>query len=261
MENSNKETTQRLWNHCFGNNSRMSDYSKIEAARMLEEAGIFTPNDPNSPEIVVWYRANRSISTADLNVMLDDLKKEGKECCILVVDYLRRIRAAEPNKDLRLELANVTNELKTIATEQDIPVITASQLNREAFRMLDEAETFDEKIRQSDKIGASAVGESIDIIQNADYSFVVNKMFNAVRNEAGDIEYTDNFLLVKLIASRGRQSNIVSFKHRFEGNNDMKLIEDIYTKPVSVVTTNDMVNDRVAKNGQKTRGPRSIATS
>ena len=80
MENTNEETLTRLWNHCFGNNSEIKNYDKVEAANMLERAKIFTPNDPNSPELLIWYRSNRSINTADLNVMLEDLKKEGKEC-------------------------------------------------------------------------------------------------------------------------------------------------------------------------------------
>lgn len=124
MENTNEETITRLWNHCFGNDDNIANHDKIEAANMFEKAGLFTPNNPNAPELQIWYRPNRSISTSDLNGMLDDLKKDGKECVFLILDYLKRIRAAEYNKDLRLELANVTNELKTIAMEQDIPILT-----------------------------------------------------------------------------------------------------------------------------------------
>ena len=128
METTNEETITRLWNHCFGNASEMKAYEPAEAARMLENAKIFTPNDPNSPEIMIWYRANRSINTADLNVMLEDLKKQGRECTFLILDYLKRIRPVETSKELRIELSNITNELKTIAMEQDIPILTAMQL-------------------------------------------------------------------------------------------------------------------------------------
>ena len=134
MENTNDETLIRLWNNQFGDNNPITNYDETTAARMLETAGIFTPNDPKSPEILMWYRPNRSISTVDLNIMLEDLKKDGRECCLLVLDYLKRIRPSEPNKDLRLELANITNELKTIAMEQDIPVVSAMQLNYQAIR-------------------------------------------------------------------------------------------------------------------------------
>ena len=80
MENTNEETVQRLWNHCFGNASEIKNYEPVEAARMLEKAKLFTPNDPTSPELLIWYRANRSITTADLNIMLEELKEQGKEC-------------------------------------------------------------------------------------------------------------------------------------------------------------------------------------
>ena len=80
MENSNEETITRLWNHCFGNDSSMKDYEPQQAARMFEQAKLFTPNDPASPELMIWYRSNRSINTADLNALLEDLKKDGKQC-------------------------------------------------------------------------------------------------------------------------------------------------------------------------------------
>lgn len=260
MENTNEETLVRLWNHCFGDNDHIANHDKIEAANMLEKAGIFSPNNPNAPELQIWYRPNRSISTADLNVMLEDLKKDGKECVLLILDYLKRIRPAENNKDLRLELSNVTNELKTIAMEQDIPILTGMQLNREAFKVLEDAETFDEKLRASDKIGASNVGESIDIVQNCDLGFIVNQMFRKQFNDDGDLEYVDHYLYIKLIACRTKQPSITSFKHRFKDNNGMALIEDInLPRPVSTSTDTEFIKDRQNQNGQKTRGPRSIA--
>lgn len=259
MENTNEETIKRLWAHCFGNESDISNYDEVTAANMLENAGLFTPNDANAPEIVIWYRPNKSISTADLNNMLEDLKRNGQECCLLILDYVKRIRPVEASKELRIELSNITNELKTIAMEQDIPILTAMQLNREAFKTLEDADSFDEKIRASDKLGASNIGESIDIIQNVDYAFIVNKMQKRSINEEGETEYADRYLFVKLIACRSKQPPIVSFKHRFKDDNDMALIEDInLPRPVSTSTEVDMIKDRIDKNGQRSKGPRSI---
>lgn len=257
MENTNKETITRLWNHCFGNNSEIKNYEKHEAARMLEQAGLFTPNDPNSPELLIWYRSNRSINTSDLNAMLEDLKKEGKECIFLILDYAKRIRPTEASKELRIELGNVTNELKTIAMEQDIPILSAMQLNREAFRALEDADSFEEKLKASDKLGAANIGESIDMIQNVDCAFIVNRMQNRVVNEDGDIQYNDRYLFIKLIACRTKQPTIISFKHRFKDNNDMALIEDInMANPVSTSTDVELIKQRISVNGTKS-GPGS----
>jgi len=247
MENTNKETISRSWAYAFGNNSNMSSYDKVTAARMLEKAGIFTPNNPNSPELRIWFRANRSINTSELNIMLEDLKKEGCECCFLVLDYLKRIKPTETNKDLRLELSNITNELKTIAMTQDIPILTAMQLNREAFKTLEDANSFDEKVRASDKLNASQVGESIDIVQNVDYAFIVNKMDKRQINEDGELEFSDRYLFLKLIACRSKQPSIISIKHRFVDDNDMRLIEDInMPRPISTNTEIDFIKDRIS---------------
>ena len=61
MENTTEETLVRIWNHCFGDNDNIAFHDKIEAANMLEKAGIFTPNNPNAPELQVWFPPNRSI--------------------------------------------------------------------------------------------------------------------------------------------------------------------------------------------------------
>lgn len=259
MENTIEETISRIWAHCFGNDDNIANHDRIEAARMLEQAGIFTPNDPYSPELLIWYRANRSINTADLENMLEDLKKENKQPVLLVLDYLKRIRATETNKDLRLELSNVTDELKNLAIAQDIPVLTAHQLNRESFRTLEEAETFDEKVRASEKLNSSQIGDSINIIQNCDYGFILNRLQKRQINDDGDIEYVDRFLYFKLIACRGKQPPILSFRHRFEKDNDMRLIEDINEpRSMSVLTDNEFIKERTSQSGQKTKGSRTI---
>jgi len=92
-----------------------------------------------------------------------------------------------------------------------------------------------------------------------DYAFILGRANNVQYNEKGEIDYNDRYLIFKLIASRGKQPKITSFKHRFKDGNDMSLIEDV-NKPtsVSILTVDDLVKDRVAQSGQKTRGPRSI---
>lgn len=91
------------------------------------------------------------------------------------------------------------------------------------------------------------------------YAFIVNQMFRKQINDDGDVEYTDHYLYVKLIASRVKQPAITSFKHRFKDNNGMALIEDInLPRPVSTSTDTEFIKERTSQNGQKTRGPRSI---
>jgi replicative DNA helicase len=168
MENTVDETIKRIWAHSFGNDSDMSAYEPAVAARMLEEQRIFTPNRPDLPELVVWYRSTKSINTADMNAMLDDLEKDGKECVFLIQDYIKRIRSTANHKELRLELGIVSDEFASLAREREIPILTAMQLNRDAFREFESSTTMEGQISAVEKMGASNVGESIDLIQNVD---------------------------------------------------------------------------------------------
>jgi replicative DNA helicase len=259
MENTVDETIRRIWSHCFGNDSEMSAYEPAVAARMLEEQRIFTPNRPDLPELVIWYRSTKSINTADMNGMLDNLEKDGKECVFLVQDYIKRIRSTVNHKELRFELSIVSDEFASLSREREIPILTAMQLNRDAFREFEASNTMEGQISAVEKMGASNVGESIDLIQNVDYAFILGKTQASHMNERDEIEYTDRFLVFKLIASRGKSSKITSFKHRFKDANDMALIEDLnMPNSISVLTYDDLAKDRVTTNGQKTRGPRKI---
>jgi hypothetical protein len=174
--------------------------------------------------------------------MLEDLEKEGKQCVLLVLDYLKRIRSSRVNKELRLELGQITDELNTIAKDLEIPILTAQQLNREAYKSVEEAATFEAKIAAIDRMGASNVGESIDIVQNVDYGIILNRVSNIVANEEGDVESIDNYLSFKLIACRGKQPPFTTFTHRFRDGNSMALVEDWNLKqPTSVFTTTPMI--------------------
>jgi len=259
MENSIDETVQRIWAHCFGNDSMMSAYEPAVAARMLEEQRIFTPNRPDLPELVIWHRSTKSISTADMNAMLDDLEKDGKECVFLVQDYLKRIRSTVNHKELRFELSYITDEFASIAKERGIPILTAMQLNRESFREFEATSTMEGQISAVEKMGAHNVGESIDIIQNCDMAFILGRTQNTKLNEFDEVEFSDRYLIFKLIASRGKTPKLISFKHRFKDQNDLALIEDInLPKSMSILTAEDVAKDRIATNGIKTQGKRRI---
>lgn len=53
---------------------------------------------------------------------------------LVVVDYLQRMRAEHPNDKRHLEIAEITDAVKTIAGELDAPILMLAQLNRETNR-------------------------------------------------------------------------------------------------------------------------------
>ena len=127
MENSVQETVERLFNMVSSAND-IRNYTAKQVIKILKNDGHMMISDDNSIDIIIKYYPNRSIDTSDLYTIIEDLSDSGKEVIALVLDYIKRIRPAERGKDEKEELKNITNELKTLATDLDIPVITAHQL-------------------------------------------------------------------------------------------------------------------------------------
>lgn len=138
MENKVDETVERLFN-MVSSDSDIRNFSAKQVVKMLKKEGELQVTDDNNIDIVIQYKPNRSIDTSDLYTIISDLEDNGKEVIALVLDYLKRIRPHEYGKDEKEELKNITNELKTLAIELNIPVITAHQLNRSGAATVDSA--------------------------------------------------------------------------------------------------------------------------
>lgn len=126
MENDVIETVERLFNMAVSD-SNIRNFTPKQVVKMVKESGELTINNSNGIDIVIRYYPNRSIDTNDLYTIIDDLSDEGKEVILLVLDYIKRIRPSERGKDEKEELKNITNELKSLAIEYDIPVVSAHQ--------------------------------------------------------------------------------------------------------------------------------------
>ena len=165
MENTFEETVERIWNMCF--DEPMTNYGIDEIYdKFCNELGIKKilkddvqvkdmetnetllgqleerDNESNKPtmEIILQYYPYRSINTDDLFTIINDLREENLEVMVLVFDYIKRIEPSVPVPDnTKIELGRIINELKALAVIQNIPVITAHQLNRSAAATVDAA--------------------------------------------------------------------------------------------------------------------------
>jgi replicative DNA helicase len=168
MENSIKETIQRIFSMCVGED--MINYNEDEIINILKTKGNLSLSGDDPIDLIVKFRPNLSEDTSYLYTLCEDLEDEGYEVICLIQDYIKRIRSTDGsfNGDLRLQLGAVINEFKTFATLKNIPVITASQLNRTATSAIDEAR-IKNKADLVRLIGRSNVGESNLIIENSDW--------------------------------------------------------------------------------------------
>jgi len=133
----------------------------VEAAKTLENCPLFIDDTPALPISQLAARARRLKRTHGLDV--------------LIVDYLQLVRPATA-KDSRVnEVSEITQGLKAIAKELDIPVIALSQLSRQV-------ENRDDKRPQ-----LSDLRESGSIEQDADVvMFVFREEYYKEREKPGD---------------------------------------------------------------------------
>jgi replicative DNA helicase len=135
----------------------------VEAAGALEACPLFIDDTPALPISQLAARARRLKRTHGLDV--------------LIVDYLQLVRPATA-KDSRVnEVSEITQGLKAIAKELDIPVVALSQLSRQV------------EAREDKRPQLSDLRESGSIEQDADVvMFVFREEYYKEREKPGDHE-------------------------------------------------------------------------
>lgn len=198
--------------------------------------------------IVMKYKPINSIDTSAIYTMIEDESDRGNEVICVIQDYLKRIKPVEGNQlDERFRLGNVINEFKNCAIYYNIPIITASQLNRDAANKVDSARTNEQWDRVLGDIGRGNIGESSLIDENLDASIILAPVEKTETNEKYmGFKLTKNRYGVDIskIASR--------FNQPFD-ESKVRLIEDINCfSPASIISLQggnltNMDNDKAIK--------------
>ena len=251
MENTVVETITRLYDLAVENNFGMANYTVDEVINQLRNEGQLKITDSSPIDLVIIYKPNKSVDTSYLYTLCDNLEDRGKEVICIIQDHVKRIRSIDRNSDIRLELGDIVNEMKSFAAIKDIPVITCSHLNRDASRTLEELER--KKNQDTGKaLGKSNIGESMLMIDNLDFGIIItldydkeNRLymaFNAVKTRA-----------------KTQRTYIVQ---PFVPGNTMRLVEDVGGIPQfkeSIHTQLDM--NRMGQSIIKISGASSMAES
>jgi KaiC/GvpD/RAD55 family RecA-like ATPase len=249
QENSLRETVERLFNLSVSGDD-IRNYTPDEVIEMLLGDGGLDI-EVNNINIRLVYKPNRSISTDDLYSMMDEIEEEGYEIIALVHDYVKRIRAANPSKELRIELGNIVDEMTVIAKTRNIVVVSASQLNREGIKIIEAAvESGQQDIGK--KLGSSNTGESWAMIENSDWVCIINREYKQSTNTW--------YLSFKQVKTRAKNPTLTYFAHPFEQGNGMKLIEDVNLKEpksLKVISDDVMSGSTVASKGRVSARKRS----
>lgn len=218
MENTVVETITRLFDMTVEGSHGMANYSVDEAINNMKYQGGLFISDSSPIDIIIKYKANKSVDTSYLYTLYDDLLDEGYEMICLVQDHVKRIRSVYGNNDLRLELGDVVNEFKVFAAEKDIPVITDSHLNRDGARVLEEAMNKPNSEKEIGKLlGKSNVGESLLIIDNLDCGITINIDYDKDGNK---------YMTFNLIKMRDKPERTY-IAQPFVPNSSIRLLEDV----------------------------------
>lgn len=220
MENTVSETVDRLFKIATGSDLR--NHTTEEAIQLLKNDGELYLTGDSPINILIKYMPNRSVDTGYLYTLTEDLEDEGYEVICMIQDHVKRIRATTGQTDVRLELGDVVNEMKTFAILKQIPVITVSHLNRDAAKIIDSAPTRSNKdiIRL---LGKSNVGESLLMLDNADYSGIIHVEYDQEGNK---------YMSFKNIKKRIGCIRDCIYQP-FSLDNELSLVEDLYA-PVPV---------------------------
>jgi replicative DNA helicase len=133
----------------------------VEAAKALESCPLYIDDTPALPISQVAARARRLKRTHGLD--------------LLIIDYLQLLKAASAKENRVNEVSEITQGLKAIAKELDIPVIALSQLSRAV------------EAREDKRPQLSDLRESGSIEQDADVvMFVYREEYYREREKPGD---------------------------------------------------------------------------
>lgn len=228
LENSLEETVVRLC-EMVGIQGSMGDYSIDELCKKLRTEGELYLNSASPMDLIIIYKPGMSVDTNYLYELVENLEDQGKEPVALILDYIKRIRSATDNSDMRIALGNVINELKVFANLKDLAVITASQLNRDATSHIDESR----KANKNDLVrmlGRSQIGESLLILENIDGSFMITPEY-----DSNGVKY----LGIQRVKNRYKASNLTYLYYPYQG--EIKLLEDYNAiEPVYKTTMKDI---------------------
>lgn len=218
MENTVVETITRLFDMVIENSHGMQNYSLEDVIRLLRDEGQLKITESSPIDIVIRYKANKSVNTSYLYTLYDNLEDQGYEPVAILQDHIKRIRSVDANTDIRIELGDTVNEFKVFASAKQIPVITVSHLNRDATRIIEDAARRGNQ-DNGKLLGKSNIGESLLMIDNIDCAIILTKDYD---------KFGNCYMTFNRVKMRDKGSKRSYIAQPFLPGNEIRLIEDIY---------------------------------
>ena len=219
MENTMAQTIRRLWSVLFPT-ADISSFTVDEITEMINNE--LTAKGMRS---VILYYGYREKSTKDLDAIIRSYNTEDSDVVAVYLDYIKRIRPGRTDASVlsseKSELHAIMNELKSIAAELNIPIVSGHQLNRDAARQVDDIVKSGGFNKTDQAMGRSNVGTAWEIHEVADWMAVMN-----IENN-GEVKY----LMIKAIKQRDLDNSVdnsvQAIRHPFISVQSFGLKDDI----------------------------------
>lgn len=219
MENTMAQTIRRLWGILYPS-ADMSTYSVDEITTMINDE--LTAQGMRS---VILYYGYREKSTSDLANIIRSFNNDENEVVAVYLDYIKRIRPGRTDASVtaseKSELHAIMNELKSIAAEFNIPIVTGHQLNREAARQVDDVVKNGGYNSTDQALGRANISVAWEVMEVADFLGLMNIENNGESKS----------LMIKAVKQRDLDSNtdnaITAIRHPFLSPQSFALKDDI----------------------------------
>jgi len=120
-------------------------------------------------EASLYIDDSPALSITDIRVrsrrLANDLKKQGKELGLVIIDYMQLIRSSKKVENRQQEVSEISRMLKELARTLNVPVMALSQLNRRT----------EDKNRTDNRPQLSDLRESGSIEQDADVVALIHR--------------------------------------------------------------------------------------
>ena len=245
QENNIWETFLRIYG-IFGGTDIKSHKPK-EIIQIMKKGGFSVVQDDQDIDIEFRYYGNMDISVPDIKGIVEELDNSGKEVICVIQDYIERLRPPMMSAEKRNAQADISNQMHDLAIELDIPIITASQFNREGVAIIEEQrEKGNTDIGR--KVGTGNISESFGMLKNFDVNIAI-----VVEYDSNEERYYLSFRRLKF---RGDTTTSIDyFLQPFAGKNtQIQLMDDISTGPLYRLSLMDEIGAQIKDDSE------SIAT-
>lgn len=138
LENSESETRDRFMSLSLGISKHILKSSKFSAKyEEFDSQYIDLFKDSRSADIVVVWKKANSMSSLDVMSLINNIEDEyNKKIQIVFIDYADKLNTVDTHRSDQewITLGKVFDDLKNMAVELDIPVVTVTQVNKEGYK-------------------------------------------------------------------------------------------------------------------------------